>query len=372
MENLNLLVTYAKNPKKYNKDVKKCLDEFFIKTNTESFNPDLYCKTIEDCFEQEIYNFLYEKELSLKKIEYRFEEAYFLYASQLLRENNLKEAIFYLEKSLLWNPVKREALLLLSKLHFSMKNFNKAYEYAVRGLKIEFNRKNLIYYYSVLIVYHLQNKEYGKADEYAINLFLLDNKDAATRKYLERRKIDAIYPNQEKSELIMDSLLTIIYNKKIHKAERARYAKILVSYEILPIFKYDKFYLILESGAKSSEIKESVIVGGKYLISKINGENYFDIKDKKGLFEKLIMTYFEDINECNLHLEKYADIRQKYEEEAISEEIKIKYNGNFYYIANTANNPEIANLYLEMKENIIRLATILTDNFETIDNILGV
>jgi len=371
MEDLNLLITWAKNPKKYNKNTKACLEEFFVKTNIDKYDPNLYQKNILDYYEKEIYNSLYEKELKLQKISYNFDEAYFLYATEMLKEKKYKEAILYFEKALLWNPVNRNAIMLICKLHFSFKNFNIAYEYATKGLKIEFDKKNMAYYYSVLTVYYLKNKDYVKADECAINLYLLNNKDASTIKYLQNRKITEIMPIQEKNELIMDSLLNIIYNQNIIKAERARFVKILLSYEILPLFKYDKFYLVFESGVKNAEIKESIIVSGKYLICELNGKRYLDIKDKKGLFEKLVMAYFAKLNEFNLRLDQYQNEKEKYESEPICEEIKIKFNGKFYYIANTENK-DISQLYLEMKENIIRLTSIMINNKETMDSILEV
>lgn len=371
MEDLNTLVRWAKNPKKYNKNSKTCLEEFFAKTNIGNYNPDLYSKNISDNYEREIYNSLYEKELTLEKISYNFEEAYFLYATEMLKMRDLKQAIFYFEKALLWNPVSRKSLMLICKLHFSLKNYSVAQQYARRGLKIEFDKENIAYYYSVLTVYYLQNKEYVKADECATNLYLLNNKDTATYKYLEKRGITELIPNQEKNELVMDCLLNVIYDKNILQAERARHVKILLSYETLPIFKYDKFYLVFESRVKGSEIKESVIIGGKYLICELDGKKYLDIKDKKGLFEKLVINYFEKINEFNLRLDKYKEDKEKYENEPLIEEIKIKFNGKFYYVANTENK-DIANLYLDMKQNVMKLASIMVSNKDCIESIIEV
>lgn len=366
---LNDLVKWAANPTVYKKKPKECLDEFFKKVNISDFDPSKYQKNITDYYENALYKNKYKNELTLELNPYHFHDALLTKSQELIKSAQLKEAIPYLESALEWNPVSRKATYLICKIYFSLHKFNKAFEYAVKGLDIEFNGKYIAYYFSVFTLYYLKRQNYLKADEYASGLYLLNNKDNATLKYLENRGIKQITPAEEKNEEIMDALLAVVYDEKIIKEERARHAQILLSYEIMPIFKYEKFYLTLETGIKNAELKDSVIVNGNYLLAGIDGKKYLDIKDKKHLFEKLIIHYFDKINELNLYIPNLAIDKNRYENEPLLEEIKIKFNGKLYYIANTSTNKEMADLYLDMKTNILKLASIMVHNKPTINDL---
>jgi len=369
VKSLNELVEWAVNPVIYKKDPKTCLDEFFGKINIDAYNPKEYQKHITDYYENVLYKTKYKNELNLDMIPYRFHDALLAYADIKISEGNLKEAITYLEKSLIWNPESRKAHYLICKIYFSLNEFTKAFEYAIKGLDIEYSGTYISYYYSVLTVFYLKRKDYVRTDEYASSIYLLNNNDTATINYLENRGIKQVSPMAEKNENIMDALLKIVYDESIVAAERARYAQILLSYEIMPIFKYEDFYLTLDSGVKNAEIKESVIMNGNYLLVSLNGNKYLNIKDKKHLFEKLVISYFGKIAELNLYLNNFENDRLSYEKEPILEEIKIKYNGKLYYIALTSTNPKMSEFYLEMKANIIRLATLMIDGIPPINNL---
>lgn len=369
VKKLNELVEWAVNPAIYKKNPKTCLDEFFSKINIDAYNPKEYQKNITDYYEKVLYETKHKNELGLDIIPYRFHDALLAYAEIKISEGNLKEAIAYLEKALIWNPESRKAHYLICKIYFSENDFAKAFEYALKGLNIEYNGKYISYYYSVLTVFYLKKKDYVRTDEYASSIYLLNNNDTATINYLENRGIKQVSPMAEKNEGIMDALLKVIYDEKIISEERARYAQILLSYEIMPIFKYEDFYLTLDTGVKNAEIKESVIMNGNYLLVSLNGNKYLNIKDRKHLFEKLVISYFSKINELNLYLNSFTNDKLAYEKEPILEEIKIKYNGKLYYIALTSTNPKMAELYTEMKANIIRLATLMIDGVPPINNL---
>lgn len=359
---MNELILKAQEDPKY-------IDVFFEKINESDFVSNQYQKNISDFYEKALYEEKYKSELVKEKAPFLFADAYYIKGDVLVKENNLSEAIICLEKAILWNPVFRKAYLLLCKIYFTRGEFNKAYELATKALEIEYNEKNIIYYNSVLTVYFLKNKQYSKADESAINMYLLNNEDKQTLNYLEKRGFKTVSPYLSKNEEIMDALLRAIYDESIALNLRSFYAKALLKYELMPIFKYEKFYLTLETGVKGAIIKDSIILNGNYLLANINEKKFLDVKDKKHLFEKLVISYFDKINEYNLFYDKYAKVKEEYENEEFLEEIKIKFNGKIYYIANTKDNKDMSNLYLEMKENILRLATIMTQKAVTVNEL---
>ena len=369
VKELNNLIIYAKYPKTYKKDSVKCLDEFFEKTKNALYEPSKYQKNILDYYEKALYNSKYKEELKLEKVPYYFDEAYYIYANILVSKHKFEEAITYLEKALEWNPVKRKAILLICKIYFTLNEFKKAFEYAISGLEVEYVGSNILYYYSVLTVYYLKNNDYLRADEYAKSIFLLDKNDEATIKYLSNRKINEIIPTSQKNEAIIDALLEVIQNSAASESDKTNYAKSLLSYEIMPIFKFEDFYLTLESGVKNFKLKDSVLVNGNYLLANFDGKKYLDIKDKNHEFRKIVANYLDRIHDCNLYDEKYQNEKDNYEKEPICEELKIKYNGHLYYLANIASNKEMSSLYLELKNDILAIAHKLVQGKKTTDDL---
>lgn len=358
---MNELIFKAKQDPKY-------IDVFFEKVKESDFKSENYQKNISDFYEKALYELKFKEE-NKKMVPYFFSDAFYIKAEVLVKDGKLDEALPFLEKALEWNPVSRNTLVLLCKVNFTKGYYEKAYQYAKRGLEIEYSEKNILYFNSVITVYYLKNKNYSKADEHAINMYLLNNSDNQTLNYLEKRGFSKISPNLEKNEDIMDCLLRVIYDKSISLKIRALYARLLLKYELMPIFKYEKFYLTLESGVKNSTVKDNIILNGSYLVADINEKKFLDIKDKKHLFAHLVISYLDKINEYNLFNDKFKKEKEEYEKEPFLEEIKIKFNGKIYYIANTPSNKEVSKLYFEMKENIIKLATIMTQNGVTVNEL---
>lgn len=99
-------------------------------------------------------------------------------ASIYLEKNDVRSAITYLEKSLLFNPVCQYILQELVELYISINNYDDAFNYLKKVIKYAYTKQQLAFGYKKLGMYYRHKGIYNKAiASFAISNLYLDDID---------------------------------------------------------------------------------------------------------------------------------------------------------------------------------------------------
>lgn len=99
-------------------------------------------------------------------------------ASIYLEKQDIKNAIDYLERALLFNPVCQYILQELIELYISINNFEQAFKYLKQSIKYAYTKKQLAFGYKKLGLYYRKSQQYDKAiASFAISDLYVDDID---------------------------------------------------------------------------------------------------------------------------------------------------------------------------------------------------